>query len=106
MLSEKFDVKIQGFHPSDFAEEFIYSHMGELYKESPAGSVLHATFTRKGHEIKAFVIVQSHAGELSAAASGTGLHDVSHKIMIQMRKKFDRLKSLHHEHESIKAVQV
>ena len=91
-------IQYHGFHPSQFTQSYLSSMMEELHEESPYGSTLRATFSRKNKVIKGVVQITSAAGPFFAVASGTGLKEVSKKLTLQMRRRLEKWKSkrLHH----------
>lgn len=86
-------IKYNGFHPSRFTESYLSSMMEELQHESPQGSTLRATFSRKDKVIKGVVQISSAAGPFFAVASGAGLKEVSKKLILQMRRRLEKWKS-------------
>lgn len=99
---ELFDLKIQGFHPSEFTRTYLNEKMASLRCEAPFGSHLRATFTRHDRIIKGVVTISSSAGQFFAVASGTQLKDVTQKMLERIRKQLERWKSQRLKHESIK----
>lgn len=95
-------IRYQGFHPSEYTEAYIKELLSEISLEGPNGSSVNAVFTRKKDVFKGIIKVNSSAGPLFAVVSGTGLKEVSHKLMAQMRKRLDKWKSKRFERTSIK----
>ena len=99
MLSRQMAVNYHGFHPSRYTQEYLESVLQEIQAESPHKATLKATFSRKDHSLKAVVQVCSSRGTFFASATGNALKDVTKKILMQMRKRFERsqTKKIHEE---------
>ncbi len=99
---DDFNIKFQGFHPSDFTRSYLKERMSEMLDEAPYGSTLQAVFTRKNEWLKGIVTIHSSAGRFFAVSSGTKVKEVGRKLVEQIRKQLDKWKSLRFEHRSIK----
>lgn len=93
MYMDDLFLKFQGFHPSDFTRTYLCEKMSAIREEAPYGANLKATFTRQGHAFKGMVTVYSSAGKFFAAADGTKLKDVTHRLINQLRRQLDKWKS-------------
>ncbi len=89
-------IQYQGFHPSEFAEQYLDNLLNQIHDRSPYGSVLRATFTREGERLKAQVRITSAAGEFFAVARGRRLREVGRKAFGQIHKQLERWKSERH----------
>jgi ribosome-associated translation inhibitor RaiA len=101
LLDDRF-LKFQGFSPSDFTRTFLKDVLSELHEESPYGSTLEATFTKRENFFKGMVTIHSAVGKFFAIADGTQLKEVTHKLVDQIRKQLDRWKSKRFQRESKK----
>lgn len=93
MSSENSLIKFQGIHPSSFTRSYLKDKMDAIQDESPYGSNLNATFSRRNHLFKGIVTIHSSHGKFFAAASGTKLKEVTHSLMDQIRKQLGRWKA-------------
>lgn len=89
---QQFTVQFQGYHPSEFAQDYLKEHLKELQLEAH-GATLKATFKRQSRSLKGIVSLYSSAGHFLAIASGNKTADVCRKLMIQIRRQLDRKKS-------------
>jgi ribosome-associated translation inhibitor RaiA len=96
MFSEAFQIKYQGFHPSDFTESYVEEKLQKLYLESPRDCTLHAVFTRRARDLMAMVSIHSGGREFVARAKAHGLSEVSKKIEAQVKKQLSRWKNRRH----------
>jgi hypothetical protein len=87
-------IHYQGFHPTDFTKGYLEEMMDELYTESPHGSFFQAVFSRQNHIFKARIRIDAANGHFFAVASGRKLKEVTHRVVIQIRKQFGKWKSL------------
>lgn len=100
------NVKYEGCHFSKSTQIYLSAILEKIFEESPYGSVLRATFSRKGKELKGTIQINSSAGPFFAVASGTGLKIVSKKLVEQMRRHLNKWKSERFDHHSLKDLPV
>ncbi len=86
-------VRYHGFHPSEFTKSQVDSTLQEIYDESPDGSYLRASFSRKGDLLKGLIEVNSSAESFFASSVGRGLNEVTHRLSEQMRRRLNRWKA-------------
>ncbi len=98
---DQFSLVYRGFHPSNYTRTLLETTLRELHDESPFGSNLVATFTRKDGAIKGIVKIYSSAGNFFAMSSSPKIRDVTHKITHQLRRQIDKWKSSRFSHDSI-----
>lgn len=89
-------VQYQGFHPSEFTKSYLESLVGEVKREAPRGAKIRASFRRENKSIKAVLQISSYAGQFFASATGLGLHDISRKMLQQLRRQVKKSKSKRH----------
>jgi hypothetical protein len=86
-------MQYQGFHPSEYTQNYLDTMMGHLYSESPNGSYLQAVFSRQNHIFKVRVRIDSSRGHFFAVASGRQVKEVTHRIVAQIRKQIGKWKT-------------
>ncbi len=91
-----FQVQYQGFHPSEFTKSYLTSVLYEIQERAPFGSRLRAVFIRRGHELNAYVRIQSAAGQFFARSRGTRIRSVARKTFAQINKQLSRWKTSRH----------
>jgi hypothetical protein len=99
-------IRYHGFHPTDYTKSQVDAVLQEIYDESPDGSALKASISRKGDLLKGIVEVNSAAGPFFATATSRGLHDVLNRPLEQMRRRLGKWKSKRYQNESIKNLSV
>jgi hypothetical protein len=91
--SDNVFLKFQGFHPSDYARDYLTSLMEELHDEAPYGATLQANFSRHGHVFRGVVTIYSSAGKFFAQANDNKLKEATRKMVAQIRRQLGKWKS-------------
>lgn len=99
MTMEKTLIQYQGFHPTDFTQEYLNSVIEEIKTEAPYGATVKAIFSRKEGIIKAFVEVHSPVGPFYAIASSRHVKETGVKILEQMRKRLSKWKGKRYQRQ-------
>ena len=90
------------FHPSETTKEFINSVVEGIYSELPHGSTVKATFSKKDNLIKGMLNVNSFSGPFFTVAASEDLHQVTVKLVENMRRRIKKFKSRHHPRVGLK----
>lgn len=90
MNLEKMVIHYDGFTPTVLTQYDTETVIEEILTEAPIGASVEATFTRKDEIIKGFVHVHSSAGPFFAIVTGSEIDDVSHKLLLSMRRRFNK----------------
>lgn len=104
MAYDDITIKYHGFHPSPEAKDYMESIIQEIRDEAPYGSHVKATISRKDHNFKGIIQINSFAGPFFTVASGDGLKDIAPRLLQQMRRRLDKWKSKRFEQETLKQV--
>lgn len=102
MSKENIILTYQGFTPSEYTKEYIYSIMQEINQESPESTHLKVSFIKKNKEVKGMIHVYSAAGSFFSTAIGSHSKLVAEKMLNQVRRKISKWKTKNHEKVSLK----
>jgi len=92
MLLNNMIVRYDGIHPTVLLQNRIAVMVQEILNEAPEQAFAEATFTQKNNIVKGFIHVNSAAGPFFAMATGTESSDVCHKLLVNMRRRFNKWK--------------
>lgn len=95
-------LKFQGFHPSEFTQNYLEEKIDLLLEEAPYGATLKMDMSRKDDQFKGMITIYSSSGRFFAISSGRKLKEVTNKLIEQIRKKLDRWKRRRFQHISLK----
>jgi hypothetical protein len=93
MVGDDISIHYHGFHPSEYTQAHLDAQLRELQDWAPYGSAIKAHISRKNEVLKATLTVFSRGVSFFSKATGTGIRDVSDRLLQQARKKIGRWKT-------------
>ena len=106
MSSDNVTIKFQGFKMNEWTKKYVRSLFSEMADQSPRTAKINVTLTKKDNLIKGMIHIHSSDGSFFSSAVDQNIKTVSEKILFQVRKRLERWKSKHHEHKSIKNLEL
>lgn len=106
MSKDKITITYQGFSPSEYVQNYIYSIMEEITNEAPSSTKLKASFIRKDTSIKGSLHLYSSAGSFFSTALSTHSVAAAEKMLKQVRRRIKKWKTKNHERLSLKNLEL
>ncbi len=101
-MSNSIVITYRNIHPSTETKAFIDSIVNEIYNELPATSTIRATFSSKDDVVKGMMHVHTNGGPFFAVAISTSVSEIGSKLLEQMRRRIDKVKSKTYRKLSVK----
>lgn len=92
-MSNNIVITYRNIHPSAETKDYINSLVTEIYNELPGAATVRANFTAKDDVVKGMMHIHSHGGPYFAVAISTSIHEIGSKLLEQMRRRIDKVKT-------------
>ena len=102
MSKSNVTIQYHDFHPSENTKLFVETVIDEIYHELPQGSTVKASFSKRDDVMKGMMQVGCYNGPFFTVAASTELHEVTSRLVAQMRRRLDKWKSKKHPHRGLK----
>lgn len=106
MSKDKITITYQGFSPSEYVQDYIFSIMEEITNEAPASTKLKVSFVRKDTSIKGAIHLYSAAGSFFSTAISTHSVAAAEKMLKLVRRRINKWKTKNHERVSLKNLEL
>ena len=101
-MSNSIVITYRNLHPSTETKAFIDSIVNEISNELPASSTIKATFSAKDDVVKGMMHINSSGGSFFAMAISTSVIEIGSKLLVQMRRRIDKVKTKTYRKVSVK----